>query len=96
MIKVTVGDKVYEHDRTTLLISDAIQIKRLTGMTIREWQQGLIDDDPDSLKGLVWLLKSKAGENPDWDELDFDFATLEFGPEDTAEVDGPKEDAPVT
>lgn len=94
-MKVKVDGKAYEHDRETLLIQDARTVKRLTGMTIPEWQLGLVNDDPDALVALVFLLKQKAGENPDWDTLNFDFARLEFIP-DESEGDtepGPKDEA---
>lgn len=96
-MKVKVDGKTYEHDRTSLLINDAIQVKRQTGMTIPEWQVGLVRDDPDALKALVFLLKQRAGEDPDWDSLDFDFAGLEFIPDEAPEDEpGPKDAAPAT
>lgn len=93
-MKIQVGDTIYDHEPNRLLNSDAILVKRRTGMTIPEWQQGLQDDDPEAIKALVFLLKQKAGENPDWDTLDFDHGDLDYLSDGPVEQPAPKEDAP--
>jgi hypothetical protein len=93
-VKVKVGEQTYEHNRNSLLNSDAVTVKRQTGMTVPEFQQGLVDDDPDAVKALVFLLKRRAGEDPDWETLDFDHADLEYLPDEQVEEPGPKEAAP--
>lgn len=93
-MKITLAGVTYDHDPNKLLNSDAIKVKRLTGMTVATWQQGLLTDDPEAVKALVWLLKVRAGEDPDWDELDFDHAELIYGDQPDEQQPGPKEDAP--
>lgn len=74
-MKLTLGDKVYESDLAALVevtIGEARTIKGQTGLTIRGWEEGLKDlasVDPDVIAGLVWLLRSRAGEAVDWTEI---------------------------
>lgn len=86
-MKITVEGKTYEHDPNRLLNSEAITVKRLTSMTIPEWQTGLDGDDPEAVKALVFLLKRRAGEDPDWNTLDFDHAQLTFDGDDRPDGD---------
>lgn len=60
-------------DLYRLTISEARTIKRHTGLTLADWRLGLLTwgrEDPDVLVGLVYLLKTRAGETVDWYELD--------------------------
>lgn len=76
-MKITVDGKTYDHDANRLPVSEAILLGQLTGMTFKAWQTGLAEMDPVALKGLVYLIKLRAGERPDWASLDFDIASLE-------------------
>lgn len=84
-MKVTVDGQVYDYDDDKLMFSEAADILQRTGMSMRQWQQGLNELNPFAVKALVFLLKKRAGENPDWDTLDFDLGSLDF--EDAAEAD---------
>lgn len=90
-MKVIVDGTKYDYDATRLLISEAMEVKQRTGMNMQAWQQGLADIDPYAVKALVFLLKKRAGERPDWDTLDFDLGGLEMVEDEVP--DGPKEDA---
>ena len=74
-MKLTLGDTEYQSDLFPLLkltIGEARVIKRNTGMNIGQWRAGLSnlgEEDPDILAALVFLLRSRAGELVDWDEL---------------------------
>lgn len=60
-------------DLYRVTIGEARRIKRSTGLTLSDWRLGLLTwgrEDPDVLVGLVYLLKSRAGETVDWYELD--------------------------
>jgi hypothetical protein len=91
-ITVKVGEKTYSHETRSLLNSEAIRVKRQIGMTIPEWQQGLDEQDPEAQKALVFLLMDRAGENPEWETLDFDHGDLDYEAAEDAPA-GPKEDA---
>lgn len=74
-MKLTLNGTTYESrlmQLFTMSIGEARIIKRQTGLTIADWQDGvksLERVDPDVFVSLVYLLKSRAGETVDWDEL---------------------------
>lgn len=74
-MKLTLGEVTYQSDLMALYrlsIAEARVIKRQTGMTLADWRFSLITyfrEDPDMLAGLVYLLKHRAGEVVDWDEI---------------------------
>lgn len=60
-------------DLYRVTIGEARTIKRCTGLTLADWRLGLLTwgrEDPDVLAGLVYLLRSRAGETVDWYELE--------------------------
>lgn len=75
-MKLTLGGVEYHSDLMALYrvsINEARIIKRQTGMTLADWRFSLVTyfrEDPDMLAALVWLLKRRAGEVADWDEID--------------------------
>jgi hypothetical protein len=75
-MKLTLGDTEYQSDLFPLLkltIGEARIIKRNTGMNIGQWRNGLSnlgEEDPDVLAALMFLLRSRAGEQVTWDEID--------------------------
>jgi hypothetical protein len=103
-MKVTVDGQVYEFDQGTLLVSEAMDIQSKTvgtpghpnGLRLVAWQRGLNELDAFAVRALVYLLKKRAGENPDWDTIEFNLAALEFDDEDEdePEIEAPKEDGP--
>lgn len=93
-MKVSIDGQVYEYDSTRLLYSEARFVQEKTGLRVQQWQEGLGEMDALAVGALVYILKQRAGENPDWDALDFNMASLEFVSEDMADA-GPKEDAPA-
>lgn len=76
-MKITVDGKTYDHDARKFPVSEAIILSQLTGMTLAKWQAALAESDPVAVKGLVYLIKLRAGEKPDWISLDFDIAGME-------------------
>lgn len=74
-MKLTLNGKEYQSPVLTLFtisIGEARAIKRHTGLTIADWHDGLKTlgrFDPDVCLSLVFLLKSRAGESVNWDEL---------------------------
>ena len=75
-MKLTLGGVTYQADMLSLYrlsIREAREIKRHTTLTLADWRFGLrtfFREDPDILLGVVYVLKSRAGEVVNWDELD--------------------------
>ena len=92
-MKIKVDGTTYEYDAERLLFSEAAFVQKKTGLKLQEWQKGLAEMDAYAVAGLVYILKKRAGEQPDWDSLDFDIAGLEFVAEDGVEEPSPKEAA---
>ena len=61
---VTIDGQDYDVDMGKLLISESIQLKKHTGCNRMEWQQQMAQDDPEAWQFLVWLAKTRAGEDP--------------------------------
>lgn len=93
-MKINVGDSAYDWDMDKMMVSEAIALHEKTRMTIRPWRQALAEGDPLATKGLVFLLKLRAGEQPDWQTLDFDLATVTVDDDEDEEEPAPKEGAP--
>lgn len=89
-MKISVDGKSYDYEPGKLMLSEARQLQRHTGQTLAEWQHGLNVLDADSVAGLVWLLRRRAGEDLSFDELEFDLGTFEATEDDDAPV--PSED----
>ncbi|WP_406168880.1 hypothetical protein [Streptomyces sp. NBC_00996] len=89
MIKLTVEGLVYEFDQERLLLAEARELKTFTGLTPPRWAAGIDEQDPDSVQGLIYLAKKRAGETLRWSDLDqLDFADIEL------ELMGEDADAP--
>ena len=80
-----------------MLQSEAAFVQKKTGLRLFAWQAGLNTFDAEAIKGLVYLCKRRAGEQVDWDSLDFNLAGVEFipDPDEVAEEPAPKEDGPL-
>lgn len=90
-MKITVDGTVYDFDQARLGMREAYRLQEQTGMNLQRWQTGLVESDVKALAGLVFLLKTRAGETVDWDTFDFDLGSLEI--EDAApEVEGDASD----
>lgn len=85
-MRITVEGKTYQHDENRLNVSEAILLEQLTGMTFMQWQEGLGAMSPLAMKGLVYLIKVRAGEQPDWLSLDFNMAAIDVQEDEAVEV----------
>lgn len=87
-----IGDKEYEFEDDKLLVKDARLIKKLTGMGLKSFSEGIKDGDPDALCAMVFLAKRKAGEAVQWKDLDeLDLATIQsLDDENEEEEEGDK------
>ncbi|MCX3064203.1 hypothetical protein [Streptomyces beihaiensis] len=70
MIKLTVEGIDYEFDDQRMLVSEAREIKTLTGLTVPKLFAGVEEGDGDAIAALVFLAKKRAGEALRFSELD--------------------------
>ena len=87
-------------DLARVTIGECRVIKRETGMTIAQWRERFLafDEDPDVYATMVFLMRSRAGEQVDWAEIDsiplaelmagFSVVTDEPSPNDDSSPDG--------
>lgn len=97
-MKVIIDGKRYDWEGERLLFSEAAFIQKKTGFKPQEWQKALGEFDSFAVAGLVYIIKKRAGEQPDWDTLDFDINSLQYEVEDADEAEdpAPKEGGSVT
>lgn len=94
--RLRLGDDEYEFDQTQLMLSETRLVKQWTGLSPAQWERGLSDMDPDCVAALVCLLKRRAGEDIDFETLDFDYAQFEILDDDTDPTKGEEEPSPST
>lgn len=88
---VTIAGKRYDFDENKLRLTEAYALKNMTarpdlgfgGYTVKSWQGALNEMEPDALAFLVWLVRTRAGEQVEFtpEALDFDLGAMDF--EDT-------------
>jgi hypothetical protein len=70
IIKFAVDGTDYDYNSDELSVFEARLVKSLTGMSTAAFLQGLAAMDGDSLAGMIYLAKRRAGEDIAWDSLD--------------------------
>lgn len=89
----TVAGTEYEFDQNKLALTEAIAVKKTTGLTVKSFQEGLQEMDPEALQAMVWLARKRAGEAIRLQDVDFDVvalcATLRYVEPPGAETDPP-------
>lgn len=72
----TVAGTEYEFDQNKLALIEAIAIKKAIGLTVKSFQEGLQEMDPEALQAMVWLARKRAGEAIRLQDVDFDVVAL--------------------
>ena len=76
--KLVLGEDAWLLDLGTMKISEAEQCESLTGWSVEQWRDALIEDRARAVKFAVWLARTRAGDDVGWKDLDFDLATLDW------------------
>lgn len=95
-ITITLGDVQRELQLTSLLISEAREMKRLIGLSsIGAFVQALQDSDPDAIAFAWWLVNSRAGTplGGKFADLDFDIEAMRWGVTGLEDEPAAEEDA---
>lgn len=77
MLTFDYDGQTYEFDQNKLDLTEAIAVKVETGgMTIKAFQLGINELDPDALKAMVWLSLRRAGTAVRYADVTFDVVEL--------------------
>lgn len=76
MLHFTVNGTEYEYDQDKLPLTEAIAVKKATGLTVNAYMRGLTGMDPEALQAMVWLAKQRAGEAVRFVDIEFDVLAL--------------------
>lgn len=75
-MKLKVDGEVLEFAEDSLKNTEAIKVQRATGYTVPEWLKAARAGDALAITGLVWLARLRRGESLDFDDVEFNIATL--------------------
>ncbi|MBI1757975.1 MAG: hypothetical protein HYR62_01885 [Actinobacteria bacterium] len=89
MLRITLGEKVLDFDDNRLLNTEAIALRKVSGLTVDEFLHGISEFDPVALTVLVWLARRRAGES------DLRFSDVEFDMGVTFDLDQLDDDGTV-
>lgn len=68
----TLDGAEYEFDQNKLALGEAIAVKKSSGLTVKAFQEGLVEMDPEALQAMVWLARRRAGEAVRLQDVEFD------------------------
>lgn len=90
-VAVKVGDdESHIYDSKRLMLTEATEIERVTGLSYAEWQQGLARFSITSVAALLHVLRKRAGTPSDFGSLQLnvaDLAVIPLGPDDREMTD---------
>lgn len=69
-MKFTYNGTVYDFDTESLTVAEGREVKKYTGMSLSEWQQGLESVDADAMAALVYTAVHRGGGTIEWSDLD--------------------------
>ncbi|MFN2384139.1 MAG: hypothetical protein ABR559_07745 [Gemmatimonadota bacterium] len=100
MLRFTLGGVEHDFDDDALDIEEACEVKRHTGLGVREFILGIRTGDPLALRAMMWLALRRTGETLLFTDVRGDFyafmASLHRPGDESAETGGQAEDADPT
>lgn len=96
-MRFIVNDEKYEIDPESLLVSELDWLERKSGLSPKEFYEGLGEMKPSAVRGLVWFAKKRAGDAmpAELDDLDFPLLEVMSSIETDVEPADPTNDAAV-
>lgn len=90
-MRFTIDGEKLEFDQHRLMNVEAIAIRRVTAMTLPQWNEALSEVDPTAVTALVWIIQKRQDPELQFEDVVFnlmEFAeTLEADEETDAESD---------
>jgi hypothetical protein len=91
VVRVRLGDEdLGSFDFQKMTVFDSIQLKAKSGLTMKQFVDGLSEMDGTAMQALVWLLRVRKGEVTDLHAINFAIGdlALEEEPDPTQETSG--------
>lgn len=85
-----IDQELFELDTDNLLMSECIQIEKVTGQTWQEWQQAVANGSMTALKAGLWIAVRR--KQPELRFSEFDFAWSDFEIVENPAADGEDSD----
>lgn len=63
-------DRTIEFDENQMLVREARELKKVTGLGLRQFGEGMRDGDIDALMGMIYLALRREGIAIRWKDLD--------------------------
>lgn len=70
MLEVDFAGETFEYDPDSLLMSELQDIKKVTGMTRKEWLTALVDEEVEAVIALIYLLRKRRGDSVRFGDID--------------------------
>lgn len=64
----------------SMRLKELRDVKKLTGMTVKEFAEKSDDADPDAITALVWVLHKRDKISVQFDDIDLDFSDFSMEP----------------
>jgi hypothetical protein len=100
-VKFTYKGEVFEYDHLKMSTAEAEALKRYTGLTPREYFEGMANMDAAALRGMVWVALRRNGHGIQYKDIEFDvfefaknISNDEAPPDEEAKGDPPALDGP--
>ena len=81
-MKLTTSGVTYELDQYTLTNTELIAIERATGMTMRQWINGLIGESVIAFTAFVWIVQRRAEPLLDFEDVEFGLVDIQLDLDD--------------
>ena len=91
IVHVKLGEEdLGEFDFQKLTVFDTIQLKAKSGLSTKQFIDGLAEMDGQAMQALVWLLKTRKGEVTELHAINFAIGDLDLqeAPDPTEETSG--------
>lgn len=91
IVHVKLGEEdLGEFDFQKLTVFDTIQLKAKSGLSTKQFIDGLAEMDGQAMQALVWLLKTRKGEVTELHAINFAIGDLDLqeAPDPTQETSG--------
>jgi hypothetical protein len=74
--EIEIDGKTFSYDDDSLMSTEMEVIQHHTGMTYTDWLNGLARQDIKALNGLVWVVRSRAGEPEGFGEYAYNLRSI--------------------